>query len=91
MTFSRKRGEEEVVVKLNDEHEMVPPPRMLFPRIMKVLRWVGRKAAENPKSSFRFVYTETGDESRLEWFISHDPTKDLYVELADLLGQVQES
>lgn len=88
ITFSRKRGKRDMVVKLDNEHDMVPPPRHLFSRIVNVLRQIGRDATKNPQSSFQFTYTETGQEQKFDWFINHDTTNDLNAELNKLMQKV---
>lgn len=91
ISFSRKRGKKGMVVKLDNEHDMVPPPRHLFSQIVKVLLRIGRNAAKNPQSPFRFTYTETGQEQKLDWFINHDVAPDIDAELNNLMQKVHEA
>lgn len=91
ITFSRKRGKRKMVVKLDNEHDMVPPPRHLYSRIVAILRRIGRDAGKNPHSAFNFLYTETGQEQKLEWFINHEAAHDLKEELNGLLQKVHDA
>lgn len=76
IVFSLGRGEKEISVKIDDEYDMIPPARHLFPAFIRRLRQIGRGAARDSKSHFRFVYTETGEERKLEWFINYDAEGD---------------
>lgn len=91
VSFSRKRGKRGMAVKLDNEHDMVPPPRHLFPLITKVLRCIGRNAIKNSQSPFQFIYTETGQEQKLDWFIDYNAAPDVDAELNNLMQKIHEA
>lgn len=91
ISFSRERGGKGMTVKLDNEHDMVPPPRHLFPQIVKVLRRVGRDAIKNSKSPFQFTYIETGQEQKLDWSINYNAAPDVDAELNNLMQKIHKA
>lgn len=81
ITFSRKRGKRRMAAKLDNEHNILPPPRHLFSRIISMLRRIGRDTAKNPQSPFWFTYIETGQERKFDWFVNHSAQCDINAEL----------
>lgn len=89
VTFSRKRGKIARLLYTPEGHgecEMVPPPRHLFPRIMKILRQMGREAAKSSSSAPSFSYTETNHERTLVVSIDRTKGEEVKVELDNLLS-----
>ena len=91
VSFIRKYGATNVIVEINVEgknYSMIPPPRHLFRAMIKLLCRVGRKTTGNPRSPFKFVYSETAQKQKLEWFNNYDGDENILDELYHLFDEV---
>ena len=89
LTLELKRNDgEHMTITMDGEHEMVPPPRHLSCTILDMVCRIGREAAKNQKSSFGFLYTETGSGQTLQWLTCYDNEDAPGTELDTLMQKI---